>query len=62
MRYIFILALALVVVAPRTAIAASTIGVYFNEEAHICDGVINPLEFVDLYIVAKPAPSSCRTV
>lgn len=54
MRHIFILALALAAVAPRTAMALSTVGVYFDENAVHCDGVINPLEPVDLYIVVKP--------
>ena len=55
MRHLFALALALACAAPRGATAVSSIGVYFNEDAYICDGVINPLEFVDLYVVAKPS-------
>ena len=55
MRHLFALALVLACAAPRSAIAVSTIGVNFNEDAYICDGVINPLEFVDLYVVAKPS-------
>jgi len=54
MRNTFMLVLALAALVPRSATAGSSIGVYFNEEAYVCDGIIPPLTFVDLYVVAKP--------